>query len=60
MPPRLIVAYSLIFLLVIAITAIVGWKVFHSPRRTDTRRLARRARAEADHTAKFEKGCQDG
>jgi hypothetical protein len=59
-PTRLIVAYSLIFLLVIAIAAVVGWKVFHSWRRTDARSRARHARADADLATKFEKGRQDG
>jgi predicted negative regulator of RcsB-dependent stress response len=40
---RLIIAYSLIALMVLAAVAVVCWNVYHSSRRTDARRRARQA-----------------
>lgn len=56
MTTRLVIAYSLIALLVLAGAAVVWWNVYHSTRRTEARRQARlneknrrqdQARAEA-------------
>lgn len=43
MTSRLVIAYSLIALMVLAAVAVVCWNVYHSSRRTDARRRARQA-----------------
>lgn len=44
-PTRLIVAYALIALMVLAVAGVVWWQVRHSPRRVEEREQARRRAA---------------
>lgn len=46
LPTRLIVAYALIALLVVAGAAVVWWNVYHSRQRVEERERARRRAAE--------------
>ena len=59
MSTRLIIAYTLIAVMVLAAAAIAWWSAYHSRERTEARRLVRRAKREQLRDAAKMEGSTD-